>query len=310
MATHSIPLNDADTLLKRLGTRVRSLRKNLSLSRRTLAVRAAVSERYLADLETGKGNVSVRLLNRIATALETSIGNVLNFAEEQSPEENLIMRLVHALSPEDRLQALELLYNRFPVATGTKRRVALVGLRGAGKSTLGQQLADRLKIPFVGLVGVVEGIAGMSVAEIFSLSGESGYRTLEKQALHDTLNRYTSCVIETGGSIVADPKLLDTLLRSCFVVWLRTEPEQYMARVVAQGDLRPMRNRPDAMADLRRLLDDRQPYYSRAHATVDTTGQTVSQSLERLSGCLPSHLTPAGPNVTEPDSGGQSDADG
>ena len=142
----------------------------------------------------------------------------------------------------------------------------------------------------MGLVGVAEGLAGMSVAEIFSLSGEVGYRRVEEQALYETLNRYERCIIETGGSIVAEPTLLNTLLTTCFVVWLRTSPEQYMARVVAQGDLRPMRNRPDAMADLRRLLDDRRPCYGKAHATVDTTDQSVAESLQDLLRCLPRTL--------------------
>lgn len=294
MAANSIPLQDADGLLKRLGLRVRTLRSGLAMTRRNLAGRARISERYLADLETGRGNVSVRLLGRIATALETEIADLLESAGSRTPEELLLVEFVHALPAEEQKQALHLLYNRFTVAPRTKRRVALVGLRGAGKSTLGRQLAKRLNIPFVGLVGVVEGIAGMSVAEIFSLSGDAGYRRMEEQALHETLNRFESCVIETGGSIVAEPRLLNALLTACFVVWLSTTPEQYMARVVAQGDLRPMRNRPDAMSDLRRLLDERHPYYSKAHANVDTSDQTVAQSLDDLLHCLPPHLTASG----------------
>ena len=294
MATRTIPLHDADGLLERLGLRVRFLRARLAMTRRALAARAQVSERYLADLETGRGNVSVRLLGRIAAALETEMTDLLESAVNRTAEENLLVELVRALPDEQQKQALQLLHDRFPVAPRHKRRVALVGLRGAGKSTLGQRLADRLDLPFVGLVGVVEGLAGMSVAEVFSLSGEDGYRRIEEQALHETLDRFESCVIETGGSIVAEPALLNTLLTACFVVWLRTRPEQYMARVVGQGDLRPMRNRPDAMADLRRLLEERHPCYSKAHATVDTTGQTVAESLEDLLRCLPRRLVADG----------------
>ena len=280
------------------------------MTRRTLAARARISERHLADLETGRGNISVRLLSRIAAALETEIADLLESASSRTPEENLMVEFVRALPVDDQKRALQLLHDRFTLAPETKRRVALVGLRGAGKSTLGVLLSERLDLPFIGLVGVVEGLAGMSVAEIFALSGESGYRRIEEQALHETLNRYDSCVIETGGSIVAEPRLLNTLLTSCFVVWLRTRPEQYMARVVAQGDLRPMRNRPDAMSDLRQLLDERRPYYSQAHATVDTTDQTVCESLDELLHCLPAHLAENGRGTTGFDTGARANADG
>ena len=289
---------------------MRSLRSSVAMTRRTLAARARISERHLADLETGRGNISVRLLSRIAAALETEIADLLESASSRTPEENLMVEFVRALPVDDQKRALQLLHDRFTLAPETKRRVALVGLRGAGKSTLGVLLSERLDLPFIGLVGVVEGLAGMSVAEIFALSGESGYRRIEEQALHETLNRYDSCVIETGGSIVAEPRLLNTLLTSCFVGGLRTRPEQYMARVVAQGDLRPMRNRPDAMSDLRQLLDERRPYYSQAHATVDTTDQTVCESLEELLHCLPPQLAEHGRGTTGFGKGARANADG
>ena len=307
MTAGPVPARDTDSLLERLGLRVRSLRANLAMTRRALAAHARISERHLADLETGRGNISVRLLDRIAAALDTEISDLLESAASRTPEENLAVEFVRALPADEQKQALQLLRERFTLAPETKRRVALVGLRGAGKSTLGALLAERLNLPFVGLVGVVEGMAGMSVAEILALSGQTGYRRLEEQALFETLNRHEGCVIETGGSIVSEPKLLNTLLTACFVVWLRTEPEQYMARVVAQGDLRPMRNRPDAMSDLCRLLDDRHPYYSQAHSTVDTTGQTVCESLGALLRCLPAHMAANGRGTDRANTGGRGD---
>ena len=280
------------------------------MTRRNLAAHAQISERHLADLETGRGNISVRLLDRIAAALETEIADLLESAASRTPEESLAVEFVRALPAVEQKQALQLLHERFTLAPETKRRVALVGLRGAGKSTLGVLLAERLGVPFVGLGGVVEGLAGMSVAEIFALSGDTGYRRLEEKALFETLNRHEGCVIETGGSIVSEPKLLDTLLTTCFVVWLRTEPDQYMARVVAQGDLRPMQNRPDAMSDLRKLLDERHPYYSRAHATIDTTDQTVCESLSALLQSLPAHMTANGQATSGSETGERAHADG
>lgn len=310
MTTISASARDTDSLLERLGLRVRSLRTRLDMTRRSLAAQARVSERHLADLETGRGNISVRLLDRIAAALDTEISDLLGTAGDRTPEENLVVEFVRALPTDDQKQALQLLHERFILAPETRRRIALIGLRGAGKSTLGVKLAERLRLPFVGLVGVVERLAGMSVAEIFALSGETGYRRLEEQALLETLNRHEGCVIETGGSIVSDPGLLSTLLTACFVVWLRTEPEHYMARVVAQGDLRPMQNRPDAMSDLRRLLDERDPYYSQAHATVDTTDQTVCESLSALLQSLPDHMAANGHGTAEPGTGKRTHVDG
>ncbi len=293
MAAPPIPVHDSAALLARLGSQVRSLRAQRGMTRKALALSSHVSERYLAELEQGRGNISIRLLGRVARALDTEVGGLLQSADDQSPEQRLIVELTRALSVEDQKAALHMLYERFAIPTASKQRIALIGLRGAGKTTLGQRLADRLGIPFVSLASVIESLAGMNVAEIFSLSGETGYRRLEEQALYETLNRNGSCVIETGGGLVADPRLLNTLLTTCFVVWLRTYPEQYMERVVAQGDLRPMLNHPDAMANLRRLLEERKPFYGKAHATVDTTDQAVEESLQALIAALPNTLAGA-----------------
>jgi XRE family aerobic/anaerobic benzoate catabolism transcriptional regulator len=173
----------------------------------------------------------------------------------------------------------------------------LVGLRGAGKTSQGQLLANRLNIAFVQLGSEIELLAGMSTSEIFLLSGQAGYRRLEEKALMQTLHKHDRCVLETGGSIVTDPKLMNTLLSTCFVVWLHARPEEYMRRLVAQGDVRPMENQADAISDLRRILSERNEYYSRAHASVDTNGRGVEECVTELASLLPQNMQ----TLTSPD---------
>jgi len=176
---------------------------------------------------------------------------------------------------------LQLLYQNFAASHDCKR-VALVGMRGAGKTSLGQQLAAQLDVPFVQLVGEIEKLAGMPVAEILSLSGQEGYRRLEESALFDVLARKEKCVIETGGSIVLETHLLNTLLTTCHVVWIKALPEEHMQRVIDQGDMRPIQSNDDAMADLRRILAAREPFYAQAHTVIDTAGSKLEESFPQL----------------------------
>lgn len=296
MATNRTTTIDESTgLLRLVGKQVRGLRAQRGMTRKTLASHSAVSERYLAELEQGRGNISIALLGRVARALETELSDLLRLRDNQSAEQKLITELTRELIPEDQKIALQMLYDRFSMPDACKRRVALIGLRGAGKTTLGRLMAEYFDIPFVGLVGVIEDLAGMSVSEIFSLSGEAGYRRLEEQALLETLKLYDSCIIEAGGSIVGEPRLLNTLLTTCHVVWLKTEPEQYMERVVAQGDLRPMLNHPDAMSNLRRLLTEREPFYAKAHVAIDTSNRTIDDCLKELLLSVPDELKASAP---------------
>jgi len=269
-------------MLSVLGGRVRTLRAHRGMTRKVLARESGVSERYLAQLEQGQGNVSVVLLARVAAALQTEPGDLLHSREWQSAEEILITDLLHDLNPTDHKVFLQMLTEHFSTPVDSRQRIALVGLRGAGKTTQGQELAEHLKCPFVQMGVEIEKRAGMSSSEIFSLSGATGYRRLEERALMQTFERYDKCVIETPGSIVMDPALLKTLLTTCFVVWLHAQPEEYMRRLIALGDVRPMENQADAMADLRHILAERDPRYAEAHAEVDTNGKSIEDCVAEL----------------------------
>jgi len=271
-----------DRLLSALGDRVRLLRAQRGMTRKRLAQGSGVSERYLAQLEQGHGNISVLLLARVATALRTEPGDLLQAHKYQSHEEVLITDLLHELEPDSHGAVLKILTEQFSAPIESRRRIALVGLRGAGKTSQGSLLAKHLNVPFVHLGSEIEVLAGMSTSEIFSLSGQTGYKRLEDKALMQTLGRYDRCVVETGGSIVLDPRLLNTLLTTCFVVWLHAKPEEYMRRLIAEGDVRPMENQSDAISDLRRILSERDEYYAKAHASIDTNGKTVKECVTEL----------------------------
>jgi XRE family aerobic/anaerobic benzoate catabolism transcriptional regulator len=279
---HETSENQSERLLGILGDRVRTLRAHRGMTRKALAQDSDVSERYLAQLEQGRGNISVVLLARVAAALRTEPGDLLQTRERQTAEEVLIADLLRELSPDTHKAFLQMLSENFSVPVESRRRIALVGLRGAGKTSQGQLLAKHIGVPFVHLGSEIELLAGMSASEIFSLSGQTGYRRLEEKALMQTLKQYDRCVVETGGSIVTDPKMLNTLLTTCFVVWLYAQPEEYMRRLTAEGDVRPMENQDDAMADLRRILSERHELYSRAHASIDTNGKSIEDCVAEL----------------------------
>lgn len=287
---------ESTRLLGILGERVRTLRSHRRMTRKVLARDSGVSERYLAQLEHGQGNISVVLLARVAAALRTEPSDLLQTRERQTAEEVLIADLLRELSPDTHKAFLQILSENFSVPIESRRRIALIGLRGAGKTSQGKLLAAHLELPFIYLGGEIEKLAGMSSSEIFSLSGQTGYRRLEEKALMQTLKKYDRCVVETGGSIVTDPKLLNTLLTTCFVVWLHARPEEYMRRLTAEGDVRPMENLSDAMSDLRRILSERDELYSRAHASIDTSDKSIDECVAELI-----QLTPKGisNNVTE-----------
>ena len=271
----------SDELLEGLGQKVRALRAGRGMTRKMLAADSAVSERYLAQLEQGQGNISISLLQRVARALRTDAGDLLRSTHEISAEHALINELIQRLDSEEQHRALQLLYQNFST-THDCSRIALVGMRGAGKTSLGSMLAQQIGVPFVQLVTEIEKLGGMPVAEILSLSGQDGYRRLEEKALFDVLSRLEQCVIETGGSIVSETSLFNVLLTSCHVVWIKAQPEEHMQRVIDQGDMRPIESNDHAMADLRRILEAREPFYAQSHVTIDTSGVELEESFQQL----------------------------
>jgi XRE family transcriptional regulator, aerobic/anaerobic benzoate catabolism transcriptional regulator len=232
--------------LSLLGERVRAWRNEHGMTRKALSAACGVSERYLAQLEAGEGNISVLLLRKVARAMGV-------------PVESLVREEATEAKP-----------------------IALLGLRGAGKSTLGARLAAELKLPFVELDREVEKEAGAALGEVFAMYGQDAFRRFERRALERVLTQNERAVIATGGSLVTDAGTFKLLRERCVCVWLKASPEEHMARVIAQGDMRPFKGRSAALDEIRQLLADRDRLYSRADTTVDTSGKSLKHSLSEL----------------------------
>lgn len=272
-----------EEFLRVFGERIRGERARRGMSRRLLAHHAGISERYLTQLESGKGNVSVLLLRHIATALGLPLSRLLE-EETPSPELTLLRQFLARLNPEQLNEAYATLTARFADDAQVLRngRIALVGLRGAGKTTIGAQAAQELEVPFFELDKEIERLSGTSLGSILELYGQQAYRRYEFQALQELLATQPRFIVATGGSLVSETATYELLLRSCVTVWVRTTPEEHMQRVLAQGDLRPMAGSQQAMEDLRRILEERSELYGRADLTLDTTGKPVSESVREL----------------------------
>jgi XRE family transcriptional regulator, aerobic/anaerobic benzoate catabolism transcriptional regulator len=283
------PASDRDEYLCRLGDRVREERARRGMTRKILARDSGLSERYLAQLESGKGNLSIKLLRRVGEALNLPLPRLLGGEPGEPPALRTVTELLRRLPPERLDEAHNLLAAHFGASERLvrQRRIALIGLRGAGKSTLGSRLARHLDIPFIELDAEIERDLGLSLTEIFALSGQSAYRRSERRALEDIIARHPRFVLAAGGSIVAESETYEELLARCFTVWLKASPDEHMSRVIAQGDLRPMSDNREAMADLNRILAARNPLYARADAAVDTAGSTIEASFARLLAVLP-----------------------
>ena len=273
---------DEKDFLGALGRQVRECRERRGLARKAVSQNAAVSERYLAQLEAGEGNASVLLLRSVARALDTPLTELID-PREGSVEKRLIRRFLDRL-PVHRLEdaVFRLMRDYGEEAATRRKRIALVGLRGAGKTTLGNALAALIDMPFVELDREIEREAGISLSEIFLLYGQAGYRRIERRCLERLIASAADMVVAVGGGIVSEPDAYNLLLQHCFTVWVKAAPDEHMARVVAQGDLRPMQGRSEAMADLTRILDAREPLYRKADVTLDTSGETLQQSLSKL----------------------------
>ncbi len=297
--------------LAELGARVRSWRARRGTTRRVLAADSGLSERFLADVESGKGNVSINSLEAIAGALNISMLDLLQDAPR--PALARLQGLLSNLDDAQLDQARELFGHTFGIhdVDGRERRVALIGLRGAGKSTLGSQLAAARGVPFIELDREIEREAGTSMNEILLLHGQAGYRRYERRALlRIAEDNPDGVVMTTGGSIVSERETFDLLQSRFHCVWLKTSPEEHMARVVAQGDMRPFTSADasadgnpamlatrgatsEAMEDIRRILASREALYARADAVVDTSARTLKQSLKDLERAVPALTAPS-----------------
>ncbi|HJV61436.1 MAG TPA: helix-turn-helix transcriptional regulator [Albitalea sp.] len=278
-------LADKDPFLAALGERTRALRSRRGLTRKGLAKAARVSERHLANVEMGVGNASIQFLRQVAQALNCTLAELVGDETASSPEWLMIREILRGRSEPELAQARGALAAMFgaPASQAARRqRVALIGLRGAGKSTLGRMLADSWVVPFVELNQQIERVAGCSVSEVHSLYGPQAYRRYERRALEETIQRFPRAVIATPGGIVSEPGTFNLLLAHCYTVWVRATPEEHMNRVLAQGDTRPMSGNGEAMNDLRRILDSRAAFYSKADEVFDTSDKTMEESFVGL----------------------------
>lgn len=299
MATNSKLKPDADTpaspadlavsvVMTRVGDRVRRARERKRIPRRVLSEISGVSPRYLAQLEAGEGNISIGLLQRVAMALDHRIEWFLAEDDPWSSEALRVADLYRAASDEVRDVVMKTLSPE-PTEAMRARRICLIGLRGAGKSTLGRQIGTTLDIPFVELNEEIEAQSGMPVEEVMALYGPEGYRKLEAQALARSVATHDKMILAVAGGIVAEPDTYASLLAHFHTIWVKTSADEHMARVRAQGDERPMVGNPEAMEQLRSILTSREAHYQKAQAVLDTSGKTVERSVSELQQLIQDH---------------------
>ena len=281
-----------------LGRRVRALRDRSGITRKALSQATGVSERHLANLEYGSGNVSVLVLEQVAVALHCSFAELIGDFTTASPEWLMIRSLLENRDQQTlykaRLAVGEIIGN-LDEAPANGSRIALIGLRGAGKTTLGLKLAAELGFPFIELSLEIEKLAGCSIAEIQDMYGPSAYRRYERQALQQSIQLHGEAVIATSGGLVSEPGNFNLLLSNCQSIWLQANPADHMQRVIEQGDFRPMAGTNEAMEDLKGILSAREPFYSRAQYRLDTSQQSLSATLDLLSQLVNNLLNESNP---------------
>ncbi len=286
--------DDLDAFLVELGQRVRRMRAMRGMSRKVLSQVSGMSERYIAQLESGLGNVSIMLLRRVAAAIGSPIEDLIEQNSNVHDDWPLMRPLLRQATPEMIAEVKQILTgNHAKDKQGTPRvvvdRIALVGLRGAGKSTLGRQVAEKLGWPFVELNKEIEEEHGFAMNEILALYGQDGYRRFEQATLRRIIARPGPMLLATGGGIVSEPMTYELLLNAFFTIWLKATPAEHMKRVRQQGDLRPMGNDKTAMAELINILSSREPHYSRARLMIDTSNSSIAASMNKLFNAIQSH---------------------
>ena len=278
----STPDQDIAALQAQVGQRVRQAREGRGIPRRVLSDMSGVSQRYLAQLESGAGNISIGLLYRVAKALDLPLEGLISDADSGVLG---MISLYSAANPDVQAQVMQLLA---PASAAPERagRIALIGLRGAGKTSLGTAASKKLALDFVELNAVIEEQSGMPVAEVMELYGQEGYRRHEADALQHVIDASDDMILAVAGGIVAEPETYSLLLKHFHTIWLRAEPTEHMDRVRAQGDTRPMAGNPAAMEQLKRILATREADYSRAEAQLNTSGVTLKASTDALVGLI------------------------
>lgn len=271
----------ARAFIMAVGTRVRRMRQSRGLSRRILSELSGVSQRYLAQLEGGDGNISIALLHRVAGALDCRVEWLVGTGQPAHSDAALFAALFAKATAQQRAQIMRLL-NTAPVQAPSARRICLIGLRGAGKSTLGRLLGEALSLPFIELNQGIEEQGGMAVDEVMALYGQEGYRRLERRALEQVIETRDAVVLAAAGGIVSDQDTYRLLLEHFQTIWLKAMPHEHMSRVRAQGDERPMAGNSRAMEELNAILASREALYARADVTVDTSARSVDDILQEL----------------------------
>ena len=272
---------EVQALLARVGERVRKARELKGMPRRRVSEASGVSPRYLAQLEAGAGNISIGLLQRVAIALGYRIEWLIGEDDPWTSDVMKVADLFRSAPAKTRKRVLDALR---PAAPNSLRaqRVCLIGLRGAGKSTLGTLAGQVLRLPFVELNREIEDQAGMPVNEIIAMYGQEGYRTLEQQAVNRVISIYDTIILAVAGGIVSEPETYERLLAHFHTIWLKASPSEHMSRVLAQGDTRPMAGNPESMDQLKSILKSREALYQRANAQLDTANKPLKTSVDEL----------------------------